>query len=91
MLTGGNAGGGDNTLKPKNMMDLLVGGGNDDQNEKRKESNHFNPANLPELEVLSVLQEISLETLKNSTIQFYLKVDMNYSEEMTEKILNKLR
>ena len=40
-----------------------------------------------EAENLSVRQEISLETLKNSTIHLLLKVDTAFSEQITEKIL----
>ncbi len=40
---------------------------------------------------MSVVQETSLETLKSSTIQLLLKVDTEYSNQMTEKILEKIR
>lgn len=40
---------------------------------------------------LVVQQEISLEALKNSTIQLLLRVDTNFAETMTEKVMNKIR
>ncbi len=42
-------------------------------------------------ESLVVEQEISLEGLKNSTIQLLLRVDTNFSEQMTEKVMSKIR
>ena len=39
---------------------------------------------------LSVNQEISLESMKNSTIQVLIKVDTNFSEVVTERIITKL-
>lgn len=39
---------------------------------------------------LVVHQEISLETMKNSTIQLLIKVDTNFSEIVTERIITKL-
>lgn len=42
-------------------------------------------------ENLTVHQEISLEALKNSTIQMLLRVDTFFSEAMTEKIINKIK
>ena len=40
---------------------------------------------------MSVQQEISLEALKNSTIQLLLRVDTTQAELVTEKIMSKMR
>jgi len=39
---------------------------------------------------LAVNQEISLESMKNSTIQLLIKVDTNFSEVVTERIITRL-
>ena len=38
-----------------------------------------------------VKYDISLETLKQSTIQVLLKIDRNFAEHQTEKVLDRLR
>ena len=40
---------------------------------------------------MTVQQEISLEGLKNSTIQLLLRVDTFHAEYVTEKIMSKMR
>jgi hypothetical protein len=40
---------------------------------------------------MTVQQEISLEALKNSTIQLLLRVDTFHAEYVTEKIMSKMR
>ena len=38
-----------------------------------------------------VQYEIAMETLKNSSVQFLLKVDRGYSEQQTELVLEKIK
>jgi hypothetical protein len=38
-----------------------------------------------------VQYEIAIETLKNSSVQFLLKVDRGYSEQQTELVLQKIK
>lgn len=39
----------------------------------------------------SVNYDISMETLKNSTVQMFLKVDYAFSEQQTEMVLKRIK
>lgn len=63
----------------------------DDERVPSHDIMQFTPADEEGNDRLVVQQEISLEALKNSTIQLLLRVDTNFAETMTEKVMNKIR
>ena len=63
----------------------------DDQRVPSHDIMQFSPDSEEGNDRLVVQQEISLEALKNSTIQLLLRVDTNFAETMTEKVMNKIR
>lgn len=77
---GGEGSTGKNAREESKDLDIMKF--HEDQDEDLEEEDFHN---------MTVQQEISLEALKNSTIQLLLRVDTSHAEYVTEKIMTKMR
>lgn len=77
---GGEGSAGKNAREESKDLDIMKF--NENQVEASEEDDFHN---------MTVQQEISLEALKNSTIQLLLRVDTFHAEYVTEKIMSKMR